>query len=1733
MHPASPTSRPSPRPAGRRDRRGSFLVLVVGTLALLAVITIIYVTIGNQDLRTRAAANRQERLDDVPDQLADYIAGIIADDVVATYNDGTRYDVNAQAALHRETADYPYTPYSFRSEGGTAIDRFEPVGTYPAVYAGFTSASAPARPPSDPWLASTEPVWLNFFDLPPSGPELLQRRDWMQISNVAPDGRFVNLFNLRDNFDAVGGIGSDADGRLRMSNKLLLLDEDGRVSSDTDWNTGPDPNRPAYWTMRQRGLFRPVADVAVSAGSDEFLPYQYADADGDGMYDSRWFELARTEGPATTRLLDTDGKYRYFFAVRIADLSALVNVNTAGDLRAAPSAEVPAGLTPAEIDLRRLLTNHDVYDFNENGPFSADFEPDLYGYNGFDNPTDPKSAENYGRVGAKTGMDVYRAFHVGDYAYDAVRLSLAAGHVPPAFSYADGSPLRGSNLTLAFARDVGIDAPEPRRLFDLRPPTPGDPDTPVSAVYLPEGGAETEARAYFYYAAAATSSGTRTDRIDPAVPANNTLRATGVFGLDDLTELLTRRAVNDPSVTTALEVAIGGRDPVDARYSPLRSNRTLAHEAARYDVPPSGTLPSGPGSAMLKTMLHFDADLRQRLTTLSGSRTFRDLRHHDSTPQATTPRVRGGVPYDALIAAELRPSLAAIQADLGGNPDTVAGRDLRARGLGTLFGVYADALAGHSGALNAWGGTTVAKVRTLFYGHNGPELALHVAGHMAVNMADMADPDDEPTIHTMPIRRDFFSFIQSEPDAFPDWKRTRFGDRPLNALELPGTRLAPTGSVLEASAVRMFGIEPQPFLTGVISMTVYSDTDDDGEAASTTANIRGDVDAVNTDAIYQLVGFQLHNPFNQAVTLSGSDFHDRADALNASYPDATTERSFYYIEFGDKVYKLARLEEPVYSAVAPGAGEPGIVDPANADKFIYPPGATARVSIQGIEIPPRSTVVCYALSQTQQLAFDRLQAGNSKLRTEIENIIEESLGRGEVSGVYWVPEIDVNLATGTGTGKPVIAATPPSPFRQLVPDPLLTPEVRLWRVLRPSYAATPSTLTTEMDATDVATRPYWDGKPSGSTVLEYGPNDPANDQLVDRLRLPAGHDLGRGLPAGQNEIDGTDYLTDQGHTLTLWASVRRPDDPGTATDIPLGAFPAFCLEPKFVADWNISEIDEVDPLPLDNSDFGAGYDGAHRSIDDWKAAMNGNNVVPVFAEAPEDRNPIYAEYIDARTNVDPTIGTAGSRSYRDRYAEVIAATGTYRSADTFPGSPDRFTTIRPADLLLPMGIGPSETPLDVSGNTLITDLGQRWTTLAEAMAMALGYESIPFISLTAFPDDAHKLYHVEPVAAAGPDPDTLLDRGNLDLDLFVPFYDEDEDGRFDDFNDDGQYDNTLGANADVRRGTSESFAMSIPGMVSGLPASAQSLTRAAPGLVNINTAPLAVLRTLPMLSPPPYLDTQNVPAGPTPPPAWWWWGTDVIGDTGPLDDRSDIAATIAAYRDKLASSMRPLSSGDASLGTPGWIQWTPSAPYPVPDRVVFRNRQIEGTFAPVADIDDPSIQPNGRYNGTRVGGIDENPGFRTVGGLLNSRWLDWNMQLAPVTVGSGSATSFADTAFPFNIDFLGYDDFLNPDMPQRGNSARPGVDSVAYGATPDELVNEYKEKLAVVNSVLNSVTNRSDYFVVWFIVHGYQQSDVTNLALDDPMVPTVQRRFLMIVDRSNVTVRGQKPRILAFKEVPM
>ncbi|MCH9057681.1 MAG: hypothetical protein IIB55_03530, partial [Planctomycetes bacterium] len=376
-------------PAARlaRSRRGSAIILAVGALVLLSVISLVYWGIGRADVRTARATTRSSSVDQTVNQFADYLSGVIGRDKTTWFVEKARTSSDPPV-VYREAWDYPWVDpsrVSVVSDDLAAADidraRFAPWGGMPDSWDPVrTGLNILAFDASDPWLAPHRPVFFGMnrgFEM--FGRDwMLESRDWESISNFAPDGRFVNLYNLRNNFDALPAplrfanmralIWGPGDQPESMSPYLSLPDENGVAT--VDLVTGPrgTPNKPADWTMFQQYAFRPTVDVKYKFDDGRQAFYQWVDTDGDGFFDARWFELVDATIPGEVfSLLPRDDTFRWFVAARAIDLSGLVNVNTAVDLRGGetPTSAVGdddyrVGSTPADIDLRRMLALQDT-----------------------------------------------------------------------------------------------------------------------------------------------------------------------------------------------------------------------------------------------------------------------------------------------------------------------------------------------------------------------------------------------------------------------------------------------------------------------------------------------------------------------------------------------------------------------------------------------------------------------------------------------------------------------------------------------------------------------------------------------------------------------------------------------------------------------------------------------------------------------------------------------------------------------------------------------------------------------------------------------------------------------------------------------------------------------------------------------------------------------------------------------------------------------------------------------------------------------------------------------------------------------------------------------------------------------------------------------------------------------------------------------------------------------------
>ncbi|MEM1185360.1 MAG: hypothetical protein AAGI53_10215 [Planctomycetota bacterium] len=669
----------------------------------------------------------------------------------------------------REATDYPYTDFSMRSQfpapsnvpGGFTLRTWRPdwftdsgnnADEARRVF-GFNAAGNHSLPyptnidpdprhdlrvASDPWLAATEPTAIVWRQLPLNSSDSSQNRDsdgrgrsipnstsgdrhshpalryldnhdWAQISNIAPDGRFVNLFNLRGNFEAEPGIGEG-----KMTSRLTLLEMTqmkrfGDLRATTQLPNGLGDmaasegevadvflNIPAIWTMNQRHMFFPLnqpeefaigkigaRDVGnndserATWGDFEYPDYQYADADGDGMADSRWFELADASDPNNVVFGLPVSNNRYFAAARIIDLSSLVNVNVATDSLTPPSSWAPSGMTPSDIDLRRLLTMTDPARAYRNASLDTNRSPgpDVISPNVawrawtlsggtsvnpvidglspryFEQPLGYGQAEgvdlvasNYfgynapldGALGSFTPAAVTQVAKLsGAFAYDAIRreveqdpdIGLEGNGAWFGTAFAANDPLNFLKQTSPFDYGNSIAASGDVGLFNRY-------FNSVSSLTHVQRGVL--ARGQYYNAVGSL------DASDPSLQANaGSLFGSNLFGVGDLAELSTFRGVNDDDTYSRLERVTSARfgnglfanDPETfARFGPLRANRPdglerRAHDNVtdfhnEYSVNEPDTL--GPDIVIdLESSALFATDVRSRLTTISGASPIR------------------------------------------------------------------------------------------------------------------------------------------------------------------------------------------------------------------------------------------------------------------------------------------------------------------------------------------------------------------------------------------------------------------------------------------------------------------------------------------------------------------------------------------------------------------------------------------------------------------------------------------------------------------------------------------------------------------------------------------------------------------------------------------------------------------------------------------------------------------------------------------------------------------------------------------------------------------------------------------------------------------------------------------------------------------------------------------------------------------------------------------------------
>ncbi|MFG0253047.1 MAG: hypothetical protein ACF8NJ_09265, partial [Phycisphaerales bacterium JB038] len=317
------------RRSGSPRERGSVIIFAVGVLVLLAVMAAVFLTSSQQQRETGTATVIQHmtsRSGPGAPRVMDHIVDIISRDVFdpmtpTTYLTGGQTPLVPSSPSTFEVWDYPYTRQT--------LDGFPTVGNPLTFNKGG----------DDPWLADIDPR-------PAPGAFRLGLLEdaatydtsfgyWMNISKLHPLGTFVKI-----GYDEGGGdTGNPADYDV--------------VDAATNTELG-DPTLPD-------GVDMSTGNGIFATPPTALLDREWADADGDGHYDSRWWRL---DG------LDDRAGVTFYLAGRVIDLSGMINLNTAASYSTGSGPDFAPALA-SDVDLLRFLSTPDY------GPFSGYTPADL------------------------------------------------------------------------------------------------------------------------------------------------------------------------------------------------------------------------------------------------------------------------------------------------------------------------------------------------------------------------------------------------------------------------------------------------------------------------------------------------------------------------------------------------------------------------------------------------------------------------------------------------------------------------------------------------------------------------------------------------------------------------------------------------------------------------------------------------------------------------------------------------------------------------------------------------------------------------------------------------------------------------------------------------------------------------------------------------------------------------------------------------------------------------------------------------------------------------------------------------------------------------------------------------------------------------------------------------------------------------------------------------------------
>lgn len=171
--------------------------------------------------------------------------------------------------------------------------------------------------------------------------------------------------------------------------------------------------------------------------------------------------------------------------------------------------------------------------------------------------------------------------------------------------------------------------------------------------------------------------------------------------------------------------------------------------------------------------------------------------------------------------------------------------------------------------------------------------------------------------------------------------------------------------------------------------------------------------------------------------------------------------------------------------------------------------------------------------------------------------------------------------------------------------------------------------------------------------------------------------------------------------------------------------------------------------------------------------------------------------------------------------------------------------------------------------------------------------------------------------------------------------------------------------------------------------------------------------------------------------------------------------------------------------------------------------------------------------------------------------------ILPLRVATGSAVDFRTPGF-VSMGEVSILDQWTAGQPNANNGTQLfqslGTDGLAANAHPFDITTEptgflpyapaaittnptddIEEKLALFRGMVNCASTRSDVFLAWFVVRGYDPDLIESIEVpgnaaealnDERFAPTYESRWLCLFDRSNMRRPTDRPRLLMYVELP-